>query len=291
VPARQLKKPVVSIGNVSAGGAGKTPFVILLGELLKARGVAFDILSRGYGRKTRGVLSVDPNGLPQEFGDEPLLLARRLQVPVVVGEDRFAAGQFAESRFASQMHLLDDGFQHRALARDFEIVLVTPEDARDRLLPAGRLREPLKSLRRADAVALVGGASADSFPLGGKLMWRVRRGIALENVPPKPVVFCGIARPRNFLLQLRAANVEPVAEAFYRDHHAYTEKDVSELVQLKQHSEAGGFVTTEKDAVNLGGYVSALKPLSVVRVTMELASAANAVDSMLRMLAERRGKA
>ncbi len=85
------------------------------------------------------------------------------------------------------------------------------------------------------------------------MVWRVRRGIVPQNVPPRPVVFCGIARPQNFLLQLRAANIEPVAEAFYRDHHAYTEKDIRELLELKQRSEAGGFVTTEKDAVNLGG--------------------------------------
>ena len=246
------KGPVVSVGNLSAGGSGKTPFVMLLGELLKARGIKFDVLSRGYGRKSRGVLLVDPAGLPQEFGDEPLLIARKLQVPVIVGEDRYEAGRFAESRFGPQLHLLDDGFQHRALARDFDIVLVTPQDANDRLLPAGRLREPLRSLRRADAVVLASGASAESFPLKGKLVWRVRRGIVPQNVPPRPVVFCGIARPQNFVLQLRAANIEPVAEAFYRDHHAYTEKDIRELLALKQRSEAGGFVTTEKDAVNLG---------------------------------------
>ncbi len=141
--ARALEGPVISVGNVSAGGSGKTPFVILLGELLQARGIRFDVLSRGYGRKSRGVLLVDPAGLPRDFGDEPLLIARRLRAPVIVGEDRYAAGRFAESRFGAQIHLLDDGFQHRGLARDFDIVLVTPEDARDRLLPGGRLRESL----------------------------------------------------------------------------------------------------------------------------------------------------
>jgi tetraacyldisaccharide 4'-kinase len=289
--ARRLQGPVVSIGNLSAGGSGKTPFVMLLGELLKARGVKFDVLSRGYGRASRGVLLVDPAGLPQQFGDEPLLIARKLQVPVIVGEDRYEAGRFAESRFGVQLHLLDDGFQHRALARDFDIVLLTPQDANDRLLPAGRLREPLDSLRRADAVVLASGASAESFPLEGKAVWRVRRGIVPQAVPPRPIVFCGIARPQNFLLQLRAANIEPIAQALYRDHHAYSEKDVRELLTLRQQSEAGGFVTTEKDAVNLGPYLSALEPLSVVPVRMELADAANAVDTMLRKIAERRQSA
>jgi tetraacyldisaccharide 4'-kinase len=291
LPARRLEGSVVSVGNLSAGGSGKTPFVLLLGELLQSRGVKFDVLSRGYGRESRGVRLVDPDGLPQEFGDEPLLIARRLQVPVIVGEDRYGAGRFAEAKFGAQLHLLDDGFQHRALARNFDIVLVTPQDTSDRLLPAGRLREPLTALRRADAVVLASGASEEAFSLQGKLVWRVKRGIVAEGIPARPVVFCGIARPQNFLLQLRAANIEPAAQAFYRDHHAYNEKDVRELLELRQRSEAGGFVTTEKDAVNLGPYLSALAPLAVVRVRMELVDAANGVDTVLRKIEERRSGA
>ncbi|MHB8216150.1 MAG: tetraacyldisaccharide 4'-kinase [Candidatus Sulfotelmatobacter sp.] len=286
--ARALQGTVISIGNLSAGGSGKTPFVILLGELLQRHGIKFDVLSRGYGRKTRGVLLVDPGGLSRDFGDEPLLIARRLQAAVVVGEDRYEAGRFAEARFGPQVHLLDDGFQHRGLARDFDIVLVTPEDARDRLLPSGRLREPLRGLRRADAVVLTSGAAAEAFPLAGKVVWRVRRGIVPRDVPERPVVFCGIARPRNFLLQLRAAGIDPAAEAFFRDHHAYTEKDIRDLLQLRQRSEAGGFVTTEKDAVNLGGYLDSLAPLAVVLVKMELADTTDAVSTLLRVIEERR---
>jgi tetraacyldisaccharide 4'-kinase len=286
--AFRLQGPVISVGNLSAGGSGKTPFVILLGGLLKAREIKFDVLSRGYGRRTRGVLLVEPSGRSPDFGDEPLLIARRLQAPVVVGENRYEAGVFAESRFGPQIHLLDDGFQHRGLARDFDIVLVTPEDARDRLLPTGRLREPLRSLLRADAVVLTSGAAPESFPLEGKMVWRVRRGIVPQSIPQRPVVFCGIARPQNFLLQLRTAGIDPVGEAFFRDHHSYTAEDVRDLLQLRQRCEAGGFVTTEKDAVNLGGYLDALAPLAVVPVKMELDDAANAVDTMLRVIEERR---
>src|SRR5581483_11255402 len=238
LPVRRLDRPVVSIGNLSVGGSGKTPFVLLLGQMLKARGIAVDVLSRGYGRKTRGVAIVDPGGLPADFGDEPLLISRKLNVPVVIGEDRFAAGREAERRFPSQLHLLDDGFQHRALARDFDIVLVTPEDARERLLPQGRLREPVLSLRRADAVVLASGASADVFPVHGKQVWRLRRGILAENVPERPVAFCGIARPQNFFLQLQKAGIEVAAEAVYRDHHLYNEKDIRELLALKRSAEA-----------------------------------------------------
>jgi len=291
VHARRLRGPVVSIGNLSVGGSGKTPFVLLLGELLKGRGIEFDVLSRGYGRKTRGVALVDPAGSAGNFGDEPLLIARRLNVPVIVGEERYAAGVFAEKKFGPQLHLLDDGFQHRSLVRDFDIVLVTPEDIRDRLLPAGRLREPLTSLRRADAVVLTSGASQDGFPVDGKVVGRARRGIVPTNVPSKPVVFCGIARPKHFVLQLRTAGIEPAAEAFYGDHHAYSEKDVRDLLNLRQRSEADGFVTTEKDAVNLGGFLSALEPLAVVPVKMELTDAANAVDTIMARIAERRHSA
>jgi tetraacyldisaccharide 4'-kinase len=286
--SRRLTGPVVSVGNLSVGGSGKTPFVLLLGELLQARGVKFDILSRGYGRTTKGVMLVDPAGTSHDFGDEPLLMARRLGVPVIVGEDRYAAGRFAEKNFGNQLHLLDDGFQHRSLARDFDIVLVTPEDTRDGLLPGGRLREPPRSLARADAIVLTSGASGDSFPLDGKLVWRARRGILPKDVPERPIVFCGIARPKNFLAQLRTAGIEPVAEAFYRDHHAYTGRDIQELLKLRQQSEAGGFVTTEKDAINLDGHLAALEPLAVVPVKMELLDAANAVDTILRVIEERR---
>lgn len=286
--ARRLQGPVVSVGNVSTGGSGKTPFVLLLGELLKERGIKFDVLSRGYGRQSRGVLLVDPSGLPQQFGDEPLLIARKLQVPVIVGEDRHEAGQFSESRFGVQLHLLDDGFQHRGLARDFDIVLVTQKDASDRLLPAGRLREPLRALRRADAVVLMSGANANLFPLAGKEVWQGRRGIVPKDIPQRPVVFCGIARPENFMLQLRAASVEAAAHAFYRDHHAYSERDIRELQRLKESSDAGGFVTTEKDAINLGPYLSVLKPLSVVPVRMKLADPAKALEGILRKIEERK---
>src|SRR5277367_7078304 len=104
--ARSLQGPVVSVGNLSVGGSGKTPFVLLLGELLKARGIKFDVLSRGYGRQSRGLAVVDPGGSARDFGDEPLLIARRLGVSVIVGEDRHQAGVLAESKFGPRLHLL-----------------------------------------------------------------------------------------------------------------------------------------------------------------------------------------
>jgi tetraacyldisaccharide 4'-kinase len=277
---------VISVGNLSVGGSGKTPFVILLGELLKQRGIPFDVLSRGYGRKTRGVLSVNPNGSAGDFGDEPLLISKRLACPVIVGENRYEAGLFAEKKFGPQLHIIDDGFQHRSLARDFDIVLITPEDIGDRLLPAGRLREPLSSLGRTDAVVLTGDIQPRNLALPNHA-WRTKRGLDISGAPERPIVFCGIAKPQKFVEQLRAAGVHPSAERFYRDHHAYTSSDVSELRNLRDQNHAGGFIITEKDAINLGPLLSELGHVAVARVVMEL-DPANALDTILRLIAERR---
>ena len=292
--AHRLSRPVISVGNISAGGSGKTPFVMLLGELLKQRGISFDVLSRGYGRKTGGVLAVDPNGSPEQFGDEPLLIAKNTNIncPVVVGESRYHAGLFAEKSYPSSLHILDDGFQHRSLHRDFDIVLLTPEDLRDHLLPAGRLREPISSLRRADAIVLTGELDISKIP-AGKAMWRVHRSLIIPtNISlQKPIVFCGIARPRNFVEQLRSAGINPVAEKFFPDHHRYTDRDIRELLHLRAHYGADSFIATQKDAVNLGKLYSHLVPIAFPPVKMELTSPTDALDTMLRVIAERRAKA
>ena len=268
--AKRLRAPVVSIGSLSAGGAGKTPFLVLLGGLLKQRGLAFDVLSRGYGRRTKGVALVDPNGSPQEFGDEPLLIVRKLDVPVIVGEDRYAAGRFAEEKFAMQAHLLDDGFQHRRLARDFDIVLVTEQDLQDSLLPIGRLREPLSSLSRASAIVLMDGVVADRMsPRGSQLVVAVSRSIVPPETRDECFAFCGIARPQNFFAELRNAGVRVAGTRAFRDHHLYSAADIQLLLSLRQQSGATTFVTTEKDVVNLGGYWSELRPIHSVPVRMQ----------------------
>jgi tetraacyldisaccharide 4'-kinase len=286
--ARRLSGPVISVGNISVGGSGKTPFVILLGGLLQARSVPFDVLSRGYGRKTKGVLSVDPNGSSRDFGDEPILIAKRLGCPVIVGESRHEAGQFAEETFGPQLHILDDGFQHRSLARDFDIVLLSPDEVSDRLLPAGRLREPRSSLRRADAIVLAAESPYPKLKIDGPCLWHLRRNVSITEAPPRPVAFCGIARPQQFVDQLQAAGINPAATKFYRDHHSYTEKDVRDLTALRQQNDAGGFVTTEKDAINLGPLLSSLDRISIARGAMELLNPADALDTILRVIRERR---
>jgi tetraacyldisaccharide 4'-kinase len=290
-----LSRPVISVGNISVGGSGKTPFVILLGELLKQRGIAFDVLSRGYGRKTRGTMPVDPNGTSRDFGDEPLLIARRLACPVILGESRYQAGRLAEAQFSKTypIHILDDGFQHRSLARDFDIVLLTQQDLRDQLLPAGRLREPLTSLRRADAIVLTEEINPACLP-SGKALWRLSRSLSIPAAPetPKnPIAFCGIARPQKFIDQLLAVGIQPLASKFFPDHHRYTDRDVRDLLELKDRHAADAFIATQKDAINLGEKYVPLAPIIFPPVKMELLDPAGVVDTIVRTITERRSKA
>lgn len=287
--ARRLRGPVISVGNLAVGGSGKTPFVILLGELLKDQGVDFDVLSRGYGRITTGVLLVDPDGTPAEFGDEPLLIAQQLGVQVVVGEKRYEAGQFAEASFGPRLHLLDDGFQHRALARNLDIVMVNASDFEDRLLPGGRLREPLSALKRANVVVLEENVPYPARRLGRKTIWRVRRGIRLPLVPPRVAAFCGVARPERFFGELRAAGVVAAVEIPFPDHHAYTEKDVQDLLAIREEKNCAAFVTTEKDVINLQPYAERMKPLLAAIVTMELLDPEPALSLLMAQIPTRAG--
>jgi len=263
----KLARPVVSIGNISVGGSGKTPCVIALGELLKERGVGFDVLSRGYGRNSTEIAVVDPSGTPEQFGDEPLLIARKLQVPVVVGASRYQAGLLAEREFNSRLHLLDDGFQHRRLHRDFDLVLLPETDLTGKLLPAGRLRERPRSLSRADAVVLFGTTDTSQFRAR---TFRVQRVIELAPAAGKAVVFCAIARPAQFFAAIKGIGQEIAGEGALPDHHRYTQSDIDRLLLLKQGRGADFFVTTEKDLINLGPLAGQLEPLRIARLRLEL---------------------
>jgi tetraacyldisaccharide 4'-kinase len=311
--ARRLSRPVVSVGNLSVGGSGKTPFVIALGQMLKERGIEFDVLSRGYGRRTAGVAVVDPAGSAEQFGDEPLLMARRLHVPVIVGADRYQAGLLAEKKFSSKLHLLDDGFQHRRLHRDFDIVMLPNPDLDEALLPVGRLREPLSSLKRADAVVTSRqedevadlSDSRDSLDTVERVMhieerprppmvlpaeiWPMKRNIYLEETPDRPLVFCGIAHPGQFFAGLRELGIEAAKTISFPDHHRYTESDIQRLVALKSSAQAGGFITTEKDQVNLGALAERLQPLQVGHLRLVLAEPESVVGALLGGLEKRCG--
>jgi tetraacyldisaccharide 4'-kinase len=262
---KRLQWPVISVGSLSAGGAGKTPVVIALAGLLKDAGWAVDVLSRGYGRDGSGVERVDLKGTDaaRRFGDEPVLIAERAGVPVVVGASRYVAGKLTETASTRGLHLLDDGFQHRQLTRAVDIVLITAEDLADALIPAGNLREPLSALARADIVIVredeVETVAKQAWPLlrEGAQMWVVRRQLNFAaplfvfGAGLKPIAFCALARPENFAAMLAEAGCGIVETVAFQDHHRYTVADIDRILEVAKGLNATGFVTTEKDAVKL----------------------------------------
>jgi tetraacyldisaccharide 4'-kinase len=285
----RLRAPVVSVGNISVGGTGKTPFIIYLGQQLQQRGIKFDVLSRGYGRSTKGVRVVDPAGSAREYGDEPLLIARTLGVPAIVGESRYHAGLVAEQKFGSQLHLLDDGFQHRQLHRDLDVVLLHEDDLEDKLLPAGRLREPISSIGRADVVVVGGAVPRDNLCVREGPMPPLLQMTRTMNVQPhlagSVVAFCGIARPHGFFAGLRSAGVNVVAERAFRDHHAYTLDDIQELQKLSVESGVAGFITTEKDQINLGALAEQLRPLMIAKLSLSVDDPNTLLDLVTKLVA------
>jgi tetraacyldisaccharide 4'-kinase len=299
----RLPNPVISVGSVSAGGAGKTPVVLMLAKTLRNRGYAMRILTRGYKRSSTGTTRVEPFDDPIRVGDEPVLLAQQSGVPVYVGSDRYEAGLMAEKNEPSRnlvVHLLDDGFQHRQLARDVDIVLLTREDVEDTLLPAGNLREPLAAVGNADIVVLreeeadalrgvVAGLTGKKTPT----IWVIRRTLSLGGggevaLPSRPFAFCGIARPEGFTKMLTAHGYQPMDAMFFDDHHAYDDRDVRALLEKARQVEANGFVTTEKDAVKLTSilrnHLETLGPVVVARLNVELREEQDAWSQLVGMV-------
>jgi tetraacyldisaccharide 4'-kinase len=300
--AEHLAWPVVSVGNLSMGGAGKTPVVIRLAQLLTQAGWHVDVLSRGYGRSGNKLERIHPEspnpaGDPAaRVGDEPLLIAQSARVPVYVGASRFAAGKYAESELADgfrHVHLLDDGFQHRQLARSVDIVVVHRDDLRDRLIPAGRLREPLASLRRADAVVVRAEDRAILEKLGpalrtGTAVWTMHRRLIPPEGVHRAVAFCAIARPQEFFTALASVGLQLEARFSFRDHHRYTEKDMDRIAQAGKQLGCDAFVTTEKDAVKLSPGLHArlakVAPMHAVRLAVEFENEARLMKDLLGML-------
>jgi tetraacyldisaccharide 4'-kinase len=293
--ALRLRWPVVSIGNLSMGGAGKTPLVICLARLLERDGFRPDVLSRGYGRSTKGVHRVDSAGDPERFGDEPLLLARAAGVPVYVGASRYQAGLLAEAEIAGEgrhVHLLDDGFQHRQLARNLDIVVIHRSDLRGRLLPAGRLREPLSSLQRADVIVLRQEDAELESTLRAYVakecrFWCMQRTLSISSPAQRALAFCAIARPAEFFAALPAIGVEVVERMAFRDHHRYTASDIDRVAELGRRHGCDAFVTTAKDEVKLDTAMrlrlETVAPLRIASLVVEMEDE-DAVRSQLSAL-------
>jgi tetraacyldisaccharide 4'-kinase len=290
-PIRRLPFPVVSIGNLSTGGSGKTPLAIALGRALAERGFGVNVLSRGYGRRNYEPAHVDPAGTAEQFGDEPLLIARETGLPVYVASQRYDAGLLALRSSTKPINsglmigLLDDGFQHRQLHRDIDILLLDRRDFHDRLLPAGDLREDLHSALRADVIAI----PADDLQLEAELrdwlaarkwngtIWRLRRRMEVPETEGPVVAFCGIARPGQFFNGLEAAGLRITARVPLKDHHWYTEGDLRRLDKEARNTGASALVTTQKDSVRLPEFRWSA-PLFTARLRTEIEDSAAAIE-------------
>ena len=273
--SRKLPTKVISIGNITTGGTGKTPAVIYLANILIKRGKRVAVLSRGYGRKTAGTQLVTDGNTPaldwRNFGDEPTLISKALSgVPVVVDEKRHRGGMFLVDRFNPDVIIMDDAFQHRAIERDVDIVLINSQDQRSdhKLLPYGFLREPWIHLKRAHAIIFTKTNLMKPAPF--------LRSMARKSRVPRfrSVLLCGpLVSPEGehkeilkensalalsavgdhggFMRTLNSAGLNVVEELVFRDHHDYTQEDVELTQKHLLKSGAEYVVTTEKDMVKL----------------------------------------
>lgn len=300
---RALGVPVVSIGNLTVGGTGKTPAVELAVRTLMERGHRPAVLSRGYRRRGGGIRVVaDAASIrldADEAGDEPFLLARRLPgVPVIVGCNRYAAGRHALERFGASALVLDDGFQHRTLAKDLEIVMVRARApwGNGRLLPGGPLREPLAALARAHLVVVTGAGGhqdAPEVPAAVAVYAPAVPIVAARHVPTECweartmrylgpdalrglalFAFAGIGSPESFRQTLSEAGARETGFARFADHHRYTRDDLATLERRAAAASAAGLVTTEKDWARLRGLPPPSIPLYVLAVRLALVSGA-----------------
>lgn len=258
----RLHHPVISVGNITVGGTGKTPLVILLAERFRDEGYRSVVLSRGYKRRSAGIVIVSTGQGPkvswQIAGDEPYLIARRTTgVSVVVGADRYAAGLVAEEQNLGDLFILDDGFQHRRLFRNVDLVTIDPAEwtAGEKLFPYGRWREPQEAIERADAAIVQAlHTGIPKLPIPTFEIETVLNGIYKGSEPIRPetlhnravTAFAGIAKPHRFFSALESLGIAATQRVGFRDHHNYTPRELENL--------GGEFqITTEKDAIKLEG--------------------------------------
>jgi tetraacyldisaccharide 4'-kinase len=277
---KRLKGMVISIGNLTVGGTGKTPMVIWLAEKLLAQGKRVAILSRGY-RSANGT------------SDEIEMMRERFQDRVAfgVGKNRLVQGRSLEAQQEIDVFLLDDGFQHLQLARDIDIVLLdaSREMGKERLLPAGRLREPLSALSRANLVVFTRMENAPGareaierlgrFPvfaaetrlLGFRLFGGDRTMFPADSIGAGPFfAFCGIGNPEAFFRDLESWHVPVTGSRKFRDHHRYVPEDIALLERAASQANARAFLTTAKDAQNLAGLAFPSKPVYVSMIDLKL---------------------
>jgi len=310
---RTLKVPVICVGNLTTGGTGKSPWVISMVKYYQSQGLEAGVISRGYGGDFKGVMQVTGDTLPSQAGDEPLMIYQQTGAPVFVGRDRFAAGTKLLDAYDVDVLIMDDGFQHRSLNRNINIVLFDSLAGAKplKLLPVGRLREPLQSLERADLVVfnkwtLASPMQQESLAQTVRFQPRLNstykhKGFqalvggatheALKN--PKVALACGVANPQAVLQSLRSFGVEPVKTFFYKDHMSWTASDVESLIQSFDGLKGVDLIITEKDAVKLRRYASlfsgALLKVWVMPVQVDLMGAEDILYKVLARLPLKRG--
>ena len=293
----KLDRPVISIGNITTGGTGKTPLVEYVARTIASHGKKVCILTRGYGRKDPHLQVIVSDGYgvlasPSEAGDEPFLLATKLagQAAVISSADRIAAGEEAIKDFGTEAFVLDDGFQHLRLARDLNIACIDATNpwGGGRLLPYGRLREAREGLRRADCVVLTRCDQVENIEglrdevgelIEGRAIFESRmrplRVVSLKNgpevlaVPGRVGAFCAVGNPGSFFENLRGLGYEIGLERAFADHHAYSQSDVDALHQLAKETGANALITTAKDAVKVKGLSFAL-PCYVLEIEIAI---------------------
>lgn len=298
VASERVSAPVISVGNLTFGGTGKTPFVELLARRFLFEGRRPAVVSRGYGRGSKGIVVVSegegPRVGPEEGGDEPVAIARRVPgVIVVVGEKRADAARAGIERGADVI-LLDDGFQHLGLRRDLDLLLIDAADpfGGGRLPPDGRLREPLSALSRADAIVFTridrgeppAGAVAELArrnPQAPVFTARIRSaGLWDERGSPvassllaarRFVAVCGIANPGRFAQSIRELDLSAEEVLIFPDHHTYRRRDLEAIRSAADESGGAWILTTEKDAVKLEG--KTFLPVVTLRIEVEVGEA------------------
>lgn len=311
IKTRRLPARVISVGNLTVGGTGKTPMVIAVAQRLKEKGYKPAVLSRGYKGKAGKGVSVVSDGEkicedPEMVGEEPILIAKRLPgIPVLVGSDRYRTGGYAFQKWGTDLIVLDDGFQYLGIEKDLNLLLVdaTNPFGNGYLLPRGILREPIDRLKSADGIVLtkvnllpdvVGLAEriqriAGPVPIFQAVLAPTQlicRSTGVQSSPKdlagkKVVCFSGIGNPFTFRRLLEQLGAKVVKELVFKDHHAYTSGD-EDKIELAAKETAGDFViTTEKDVVKISDRVIKKIDLHVLRVDLVVNGNKEAWDTLL----------
>jgi tetraacyldisaccharide 4'-kinase len=312
---RKIDAPVISVGNLVMGGTGKTPCVLRLVELLRDQGHRPGILTRGYGRNSpinHMALPAGTQARPEETGDEPQIFLRSRLAPVGIGVDRYESGMMLRDQFGCDVMVLDDGFQHLKLARDFDLVLIDALNpfGGGEVFPVGRLREPVEGIARADAILITRCEASDLAPVIEREIRRWNPGAPIFRASVAPEgwmeqrtgkrvdppawkrvgMFCGLGNPRSFLRTLQSLGLEVVDRVEYDDHHRYRPREMRHIAESFALRGAEVVVTTEKDSVNLcpeADELLAPLPLYWLKVGMRIAGE----DELMRLLGRASGPA